>query len=150
MSLKIGRLGKVALGSDTISKMMNWSLDGVQIDQIDTTAFGDDWKQHLYGLKDGGTVSFSGHFDPDDNTGVQKLIEANAFASALTNLRLYLDNTSYFEPCQSSGYLSPDQTTGAPTQLSTVTVTNIKTSLDASGVGKIEFQAKVSGCMVLV
>jgi hypothetical protein len=101
-------------------------------------------------MKDGGQLTFNGHYDPDDTTGQQALQQANLYNSDLTNLRFYIDNTSYFEPCQTTGYFSPNLTTGAPTKLSHVNITAFNVSMDKAGVGAIDFTADVSGVMVLV
>ena len=119
MSVKVGKDGKVALGSETVVGMGTWTIDGIETEEFDASEFGDTWKQFEYGMKDGGSVSFNGHYDPADTTGQQALQQANLYNSALTNLRLYVDNTSYFEPCQTTGYFSPALTTGAPTEAST-------------------------------
>lgn len=149
MSRKVGKDCKVALGTATIAEMGNWSIDGISVDEFDASAFGDTWKEFEYGMKDGGTVSFSGHYDPSDTTGQQALILANLYNSALTSLRLYIDNTSYYEPCQTTGYFSPTVTTGAPTQISNVKITSVTIGADKSGLATISFTGKVSGCLVL-
>ena len=150
MSRRVGKDAKVALGSATIVEMGTWALNGITTDEFDASAFGDTWKEFEYGMKDGGTVSFNGHYDPDDTTGQQALQQANLYNSALLNLRIYIDNTSYFEPCQTTGYFSPNLTTGAPTQLSNVKITTLDINADKSGIESISFTGKVSGVMVLV
>lgn len=146
----VGKDGKVTLGANVIVGMGTWSIDGIQTDEFDASAFGDTWKSFAYGMKDGGSVSFNGHYDPTDTTGQQALQQANLYNSALTNLRLYIDNTSYFEPCQTTGYFSPTLTTGAPTKTSNVRITTFQVGLDKAGLGTTSFTAKVSGVMVLV
>ena len=150
MSRRVGKDAKVALGSNVVTEMGTWSINGIQTEEFDASAFGDTWKEFEYGMKDGGSVSFNGHYDPDDTTGQQALQQANLYNSALTNLRLYIDNTSYFEPCQTTGYFSPNLTTGAPTQLSNVKITTLDISADKSGIETVNFGGKVSGVMVLV
>jgi hypothetical protein len=150
MGYKIGKDGSVRLGDNVIVGIGSWTMDGVTTDQVDTSAFGDNWKTFKYGMKDGGTISFNGHADPADVTGQEALREANLYASDLTNLRFYVDNTSYYEPCQTTGYFSPTLTTGAPTKLSTICVTGFNASMDKAGVMAVSFTTKVSGCMVLV
>ena len=145
-----GKDGKVTLGANTVAGMGTWSYDGITTEEFDTSAFGSEWKTFLYGMKDGGTVTFNGHYDPTDVTGQQALQQANLYNSALTNLRLYVNNTSYYEPCQSTGYFSPTLTTGAPTVASSVAITAYNVGLDKSGLGTTSFTAKVSGLMVLV
>ena len=149
MAVKVGKNGKVALGTATVLSMTNWSIDGISTEEFDASAMGDEWKKFEYGMKDGGTISFNGHYDPVDTTGQQALQQANLYNSALTNLRLYIDNTSYFEPCQTTGYFSPTLTTGAPTQLSSVKITSLSIKTDKSGLESIDFTGKVSGVMVL-
>ena len=150
MARRVGKDAKVTLGTDTVTEMGTWSINGIQTEEFDASAFGDTWKEFEYGMKDGGTVSFNGHYDPDDTTGQQALQQANLYNSALTNLRLYIDNTSYFEPCQTTGYFSPNLTTGAPTQASSVKITSLDITADKSGIETISFGGKVSGVMVLV
>ncbi len=149
MSL-VGKDGKVTLGEDTVVGMGTWTIDGITAEEFDASAFGDDWKKYKYGMKDGGTASFNGHYEPTDVSGQQALQQANLYNSALTDLRLYIDNTSYFTPCQTTGYFSPDLSTGAPTKASSVNITSFNIGLDKSGLGTISFTAKVSGVMVLV
>jgi len=150
MAKKVGKDAAVKLATNTVVGMGTWTLDGITTDQIETSAFGDEWKTYLYGMKDGGTVSFNGHFDPADTTGQEMLAQANLYGSALTTLRFYIDNTSYYIPNQSTGYFSPTLTTGADTVLSSVAITGFNVSFDKSGVGAISFTGKVSGVMVLV
>jgi hypothetical protein len=150
MACLVGKDGKVALGADTVVGMGTWSIDGITTDEFECSSFGDNWKSYSYGMKDGGTISFNGHYDPTDTTGQEALLQANLHNSSLTNIRLYVDNTSYFEPCQSTGYFSPNLTTGADTLLSNVRITAFNIGLDKSGLGTISFTGKVSGLMVLI
>jgi hypothetical protein len=150
MAKLVGKDGAVKLGAASVVGMGTWTLDGIVVDELESTEFGDTWKSYLYGLKDGGTVSFNGLFDPADSTGAQKILEANLYNSALTNLHFYVDNTSYYTPCQTMGYFSPFLTTGAPTKTSNLRITTMNIGMDKSGLGTISFSAKVSGVMVLV
>mgnify|MGYP007047033197 CR=1 FL=1 len=146
----VGKDGKVTLGASTVAGMGTWSYDGITVEEFDSSAFGDEWKTFLYGMKDGGSISFNGHYDPTDVTGQQALQQANLYNSGLTNIRFYINDTSYYEPRQSTGYFSPTLTTGAPTVLSTVAITTFNVGLDKSGLGTTSFTAKVSGLMVLI
>jgi hypothetical protein len=146
----VGKDGKVTLGTGTVLGMGTWSIDGISTDEFDASAFGDTWKSFEYGMKDGGSVSFNGHYEPGDVTGQQALQQANLRNNAITNLRLYINNTSYFEPCQTAGYFSPTLTTGAPTRVSNVRITSFNVGMDKAGLGTTSFTAKVSGVMVLV
>jgi len=146
----VGKDGKVTLGASTVAGMGTWSYDGVTVEEFDSSAFGDEWKTFLYGMKDGGSVTFNGHYDPTDTTGQQALQQANLYNSALTSLRLYINDTSYYTPCATAGYFSPTLTTGAPTVVSSCTITTFNVGMDKSGLGTTSFTAKVSGLLVLV
>ena len=84
-------------------------------------------------------MSFSGSFDPTDTTGQTLLESACVNASKLTNLYMFIDNTSYY---------TADVTGNTK---SCILVTKCK-SVDfaIAGVGKIDFEAKISGRMALV
>ena len=147
---KSGKNCKVALGTYQVLGLGTWSINGISSEQFDNSEFGDNWKTYLFGMKDGGNVSVSGLFKPADETGQEELRLANLENTDISNLRLYVDNTSYFEPCQTTGYFSPFNTTGADTQLSYVNVTSYNAKADKSGLLQTDFTCKVSGCMVLV
>jgi hypothetical protein len=149
-SPKSGRYCAVKIGTYTVLGQGQWSLSGVTADQLDASEFGLEWKQFEFGMLDGGQISFSGLFDPADSTGQEALREANIENTDMTTLRLYVDNTSYYEPCQTSGYLSPSTTSGASTEVSHVNIISFDISADKSGLMQTSFTAKVSGAMVLV
>ena len=90
----------VKLGTATVVGIGNWSIDGQSRQEIESTAFGDEYATYELGVIESGTISFSGNYDPDDTTGQEAIIAAWDAASELTTIRLYIDNTSYFEPCQ--------------------------------------------------
>jgi len=150
MSTLVGKNCKVTLGATQVLGIGTWAMPGISTDQLEDTEFGDNWKTFQFGLKDGGDITFTGLARPDDETGQQALMDANLEATQLTNLRLYVDNTSYYEPCQTTGYFSPYNTTGASTKLSYVNVTAYSVDSDKSGLVNISFTCKVSGVMVLV
>jgi len=148
---KVGKDGKVTLGANVIVGMGTWNLDGISVEEFDASAFGDDWKSFEYGMKDGGSVTFSGHYDPTDTTGQQMLQLANLYNSALTDLRFYIDDTSYYVPSQSTSYFAPGAySTGMPGKVSSVVITSFSIGADKSGLETINFTGKVSGLMVIV
>lgn len=149
MAVKVGKDCKVTLGSATVVGIGNWSIDGQSRQEIDSTAFTDEYATYELGIIESGTISFSGHHDPADTTGQLALVEAFDDASSLTDLFLYLDSTSRYEPCQTTGWLHPGKTTGAGTKLSSARVTSANVSVDKGGLVAIDFTAKVSGSMVL-
>jgi len=151
MAVKVGHLGKVTLGASTIVGMGTWSLSGITADQMESSAFGQNWKTYEFGMKDGGQISFNGFLDPADVTGQTALQRANIENTDLTSLRLYVDNTSYYEPCQTTYYFAPNSlSTGNDTILSNVNITSYDISMDKAGLATISFTAKVSGVMVLI
>lgn len=151
MSKRVGKNCKVTLGSNTVLGMGTWGLDGISSDQLETTEFGDSWKTYEFGLNDGGTITFSGLFDPDNASGQNLLRAYNLSKDDITNIRLYVDNTSYYEPCRTTGYFGPGAlSTGYSTVLSNVNVTSYNVKADKSGLMSCDFTCKVSGVMVLV
>lgn len=151
MAIRVGKNCKVTLGTSSVLGMGTWSMDGITSDQLETTEFGDSWKTYEFGLNDGGTISFSGLFNPDDVTGQNALRAANLAKTDLSTLRLYVDNTSYYEPCRTTGYFGPGAlSTGYSTVLSHANVTSYNVKSDKSGLMTIDFSCKVSGLMVLV
>ena len=150
MGKKIGKDCRVALGANTVIGMGTWTMDGVTADQMEATEFNDDWKSFEFGAKDGGTVTFSGLFDPEDETGQDSLRRANMDNTDITSLRLYTDDTSYFEPCQTTFWWSGTSTTGEATVYSWVNITAINIGADKAALMTIDFTAKVSGLLVHV
>jgi len=137
MSFKSGRYAKVTLGAATVVGMGTWEMPGISVDLLESTAFGDTAKQYLTGLLDYGDVTFSGLYDPGDTTGQQVLVSANINNSAQNNVRLYVDNTSYWTPNKTvaSGGLTA----------SSMYVTSIAIGMDKSGLGTIKFTGKATG-----
>lgn len=131
-----GKYGKVTIGTNPIALMGQWSMPGVSADSLESTAFGDEWKQFKMGLKDGGQITFSGLYDPTD-THQTSLRTYNADNTEVTTLRLYINNTSYFVP-----------TTTNP--VSYVQITAWEIGMDKAGLGTASFTAKVSGKMELI
>jgi len=146
----VGKDCAVKISTNAVTYMGTWSLSGTSVDQLDTSAFGDTWKQYSFGLKDGGQISFAGFYDPADTTGQNAFRFANCQNSALTTIRLYVNSVSYYEPCQTTSYFSPTITNVASTVLSSVYITSFDISADKSGMVNVSFTAKVSGVMVLI
>lgn len=138
MAAKKGKDCQVTDGANKILGMGTWTIGGITSDQLDDTEFGDDWKTYLLGLKDGGEVSFSGYYDPADTTGQDVLRTANANETEMTDIRFYVDNTSYWRP----------NSTGTP--LSHILVTSWDINVDKSGLVQCSFTGKVSGKMDFV
>ena len=152
MAKYVGKDAKVTIGANTIVAMGNWTVNGISTAELDASSFGDQWMTYLYGMKDGGTVTFSGHADLTDTTGQQICLAANVKNSALPDLRFYLNNTSYFVPNQTTDYFAPAAlSTGMGTPgLCSVNITQWNINADKGGIVPISFTARVNGCMAVV
>ena len=138
MAFLAGNNAKVTLGSDTVVGMGMWEMPGINVDLLESTAFGDTAKQYMTGLLDYGDVTFSGLYDPADSTGQDILISANINNSKINNVRLYVDNTSYWTP-------NVTEVSAAGLILNSVSI-----SMDKSGLATIKFSGKATGPWVLV
>lgn len=149
MAVKVGHLGAVKLGATTVLGMGTWSISGVTADQLESSVFGDNWKTYEFGMKDGGQVTFNGFLDPADDTGQSVLQKYNMDNTDITSLRLYVDNTSWYEPNQTAGYFNNTSSTGEDTPISLVNIISYDIGTDKSGLATVSFTAKISGVMVL-
>ncbi len=145
---KIGRDAKVTIGSHTIVGIGTWGFSGGNYAELDDTEFGDDDTQILRGIRSAGSVTFSGNYKKDDTTGQDKIRDAYWLKSDLTDLRFYVDDTSYY---------TPNSTTAAGGGLPAETiVSHIKImaepsiSFDKNGLGSIDFSGSVIGAMRLI
>lgn len=136
MATYSGRYAHVKVGTNEVAGVGNWSMDGVTLDQIDTTSFGSVWKTFEAGMSDGGQVTFEGYYDITNTNGQAVLIDANANGTHLTSLRFYIDSTSYY---------SCELTTPA----SYIIITNFNLKHDKADIARISFTGKISGKMVL-
>ena len=153
MGLLKGKDCKVMYNGVTVASMGTWKLDGIKADEIDTSAFGQNWKSFCYGMKDGGTITFSGFRDPDDATGQNALQMANVLNTPITNIKFYMGSTRHYEPNQTTGYWSPDTaySAGQDTTPGVVYITAFNVSADKSGMVLTDFTARVAnGPLVLV
>lgn len=145
---KAGASCKVTIGNHTILGLGSWSITGGSFAAIDDTAFGDDSTQVLRGLRTGGNIAFAGNYKKDDVTGQEKIKEAYWAKSDLTDLRFYVDDTSYY---------TPNSTTAAGGGLPAETqVSHIKImaepnfSVEKSGLVTVEFTGILDGAMRLI
>jgi len=132
MAVKIGKLAKVVLNGVTVAEIGSYTLSGLSVDSIETTAFGDEAKDFIPGMVDPGEVTFSGNYDPTDAFG-QIALEAackNGTEYGPGEIRFYLDANTYLTPL-----------TGG-----VIIITKCKAiSMEKSGVGTVEFSGKLSG-----
>ena len=137
MAVKVGKAASVNLAGNKVAEMGTFSISGFTREALEDTEFGDDVKSYLFGIGDGGEVSFSGNYSDTDTTG-QDLLNAACSNGSLFGsgqLRFYIDSVSYW-------------TIGSG---GTVLITKCKAiSFEKAGIGTIEFTGKLSGVMVLV
>ena len=152
MALLNGKNCKVTLGANTVVGMGTWSISDGSVEEVDDTEFGDNFRTFVFGIHDGGTISFNGHHDPADTTAQELIRQAKNDDSAMNTIRLYVDNTSYYEACRTTSYWSPNDTsTGLLAFPATLYITGTNIDADKSGMVGISFEGKLSGGpMVLV
>ena len=144
----VGKDGKVCIGASTVVGMGTWTVNLGATDEIEVSAFGDEWEMVVFGMRRGGSISFNGNFYPEDTTGQNAAMQAFVLGSDLTDLRFYWNSASYWWPNSTAGYFNPDLTTGAGTPAdSTCRITSCEVSDDKSGLAAISFTARISGSM---
>jgi len=129
---------KVTLGANTVVGMGNWKLEGITVDLLEATAFGDTAKTYQTGLLDYGTCSFGGLYYPADTTGQAILVSAMLNNSKVGNIRLYIDNTSYWTPNITS------------VSAAGLIIQSVPIGADKSALMTIEFSGKCTGPWTLV
>jgi len=131
-----GRNATVKKGTYTVAEMVSWDLD-LSNEEIDTSAFGDTWGKSDVGQRKW-SLSFEGHYDPTDTNGQVAIETAWAGGTLINDIKLYVDNTSYWVP---------DTTTDAS---SGGRVTEYKVGLAHNGVASISVTLSGSGAITFV
>jgi len=131
---KVGRNCSVRIGTKQTLGIGTWTISGIDADVIEDTEFGDTYKTYVIGFREGGNISFSGHYDPTDASGQDVIRTAWENATEVTSLRLYVDSTSYWLVSDSIGGLY---------------ITSWEVSADKADIARCSFTAKVSGLMEL-
>lgn len=129
----MGRYASVKVGSVLVQNLGKWDLD-IKMGEIDVSVFGSVWGKKIPGMQDW-TATLDGFYDPSDTVGQKVLQDAALAATKLTDIRFYIDSTSYW---------TPDVTgeTGAGAYITDVKVTHDKAgvaalSMSVVGYGKI-------------
>lgn len=147
MAVNVAYKGKVTLGETTVVGMGRWSIDGISSDVFEASSLGDVCKKYEIGMKDAGTVSFSGWFDPTDTTGQEVVQSAFVAERNISDIRFFWNSTQYWAPNHITGYFCPTYTTGAGTPIGTMRITSIDIKNDKSGICTISFVGRVSGAI---
>lgn len=125
-----GSGGKVMKGSVVLASITEWSLSGFTSGTVEAFAFGDTIKTFLPEKSgDPGTISFSGNYDPADNTAKASLESICEAGTTCTDLYLY-SNTSTFWRVGSGG--------------SIITTKAKAVTFPRSGLGSVSYEGKVS------
>lgn len=136
MATYSGRNASVKLATNLVQELGEWTLS-INLDEIDTTVFGSTWGKSDVGFKKW-SCTFSGFYDPSDSTGQGALKTALLAGSLITNLRLYVDSTSYWTPD-----LTSDSSAGAR-------ITSMEIRHDKAGVASLNISMTGSGPATIV
>lgn len=90
-----GKNGSLRIGTETVTRIQNWSLD-LNLDTYETTALGDDWKEFISGLKEW-SASAEGKWNIVNDAAGQKALQDAYLAGNSVTLRLYVNATKYYE-----------------------------------------------------
>jgi hypothetical protein len=131
-----GRYAAVKIGTALIQNLGKWSVD-IKMDEIDVSVFGSVWGKKIPGVQSW-TGSLDGFYDPADTTGQKVLSAAALAATKVTNMRFYIDSTSYW---------CPDVTadSGAGAYISSVSISH-----DKAGVASLTMSVIGFGPLLLV
>lgn len=126
-----GRYASVYLGDKSTGKLVEslgtWTIE-FSLDEIDVSVFGSVWKKNITGMQ-GWRGTLAGIYDVADTTGQTVLREASLAATKVTNIRFYVNSTSYWSP-NITGDSDSDAAAGC--YIGTVSVTH-----DKAGVAQI-------------
>jgi hypothetical protein len=145
---KVGICMKVTIGDDKILGMGTWSISGGAYAQLDDTEFCDYDEQILRGLRTAADVTFAGNYKKDDVSGQDLIRDAYWLKSDLTDLRFYVDDTSYYTPNSTTaegGGLPANSVVSHIKIMAEPTIT-----VDKGDLAKIEFSGKIVGAMRLI
>ncbi|HCS73347.1 MAG TPA: hypothetical protein DIW17_05675 [Clostridiales bacterium] len=89
-----GKGGKLGLGAAVVLDISSWSLE-LGTDTLDVTAFGDDWKKFIAGLKEW-SASAEGFFSVHTDATGQKALQDAFLAGTEVAIKLNVNNTNYY------------------------------------------------------
>lgn len=136
MSTFNGRDATVKKGTYTVAELASWALD-LSNDEIDTTVFGNSWKKSDVGMR-GWSLSVEGFYDPTDTNGQGAIEAAWASGGLINDIKLYIDNTSYWIPD-----VTTDSNAGGR-------VTSYGTGTAKDGVASLNFTLSGSGPITFI
>ena len=145
---KPGHESKVSIGANQVVGLGVWGFSGGSYAELDDTDFGDDDNRTLRGIRTGGAVSFSGRYKKDDTTGQDKIRDAFWLKSDLTDLRFFVDDTSYYTPNSTTAAGGGLPAGTMVSHIKILTEPNI--NIDQTALATIEFEGKIEGAMRLI
>jgi hypothetical protein len=131
-----GRYASIKKGSVLVQNMGKWAL-AIKMAEIDVSVFGSVWGKKIPGMQDW-TGTIDGFYDPADTIGQKLLHDAALAATKLTDIRFYIDSTSYWTPD-----ISGESGAGAY-------ITSINVGHDKAGVASISMSVVGYGKIALV
>jgi len=146
-SSKARYLAKVEISSgNQILGASSFTYTGESRDMHESTHFNTGgYKVDTPLMISGGEITVSGDFRLDDPGGQEAVKTAFTAGTKLQDFRLYVDATSYYIPDDS--LFTTEDVTGSYV---TITKNPTNVSYDTTGVGTMEFTAKVTGQLILV
>ena len=91
-----GKNGKVTIGqsANPVASIKSWSLE-LNLDTLETTALGDDWKNFIAGLKEWSASCEGNYAIHTDENGQQNLQDAYISGETVI-VKLYVNDTNYY------------------------------------------------------
>ena len=144
---KPGKDWKITIGANKVQGIGSLTFDGISVEELDDTEFGDEWKQSVFGIKDAGTFTFEGNYKADDTNGQDYLRSAQINAQDITDIKFYVDDNSYYTPNSTTAAGG-----GLPAEspVSYVNVTGVSTNAAIGNLAKVTFTGKISGVLRLI
>ena len=140
--------GKVTLGENVILGVASWSHSGQGRSSLDDTVMGDKANRYLPDILEGGKVTLSGNYKKDDTTGHSAMLSAMFNESGISNIRFYVDATSYYTPndTTAANWLLP---AGMPVSRVLVESYDVDFSGPKGALGKFSSSMQVDGVLTL-
>ena len=135
MATYSGQDGHIKLGTFEVAEMASWNLT-ISTNEIAINVFGNSWSKTQQGIKTW-SCSVSGFYDLTDTNGQVAVKNAFYANTLLTNVRFYVDDTSYWTPDTTTDSSAGARVTNySPTQ----TADNVaQVTIQFAGTGPITF-----------
>lgn len=104
-----GYNGAVKIGATAVGNMGDWSLD-IKVANLDTSQFGDQWKEFIAGIKEW-SGKFAGRFDESD--AGQSAAQSAMLGGTTVTLELDVDGTHHYSGTAFIQQLSPKASASA-------------------------------------